>query len=186
MRGAWNTVRNNSVVSTSRAGQLSDFMCGDKKMKRVLWILECITLFFSSRGRAQDRGVGVGVIVGDPTGISAKIWTTSTNALQFALARQTRDQFPGTRVSFCGDYLWHSFDALHTIHRFPVFYGIGGIIASGGGTDPALGVRGVVGIDWLSRQSPLHVFLHIVPVLALAPPTEIGLEARIGGRFFFS
>ncbi len=154
-------------------------------MRRGMLLTVCCLAFLTNPARSQDRGLGIGVIVGDPTGISTKIWTTSTNALQFALAWQARDPFLGTRVSFSGDYLWHSFDAIHSTQRLPVFYGVGGVFASGGGADPALGVRGVVGIDWLSRQSPIDVFLQVVPVLELAPSTDFELGAGVGIRYFF-
>jgi hypothetical protein len=154
-------------------------------MRREMLLTICSVALMTSLTRSQDRGLGIGVIVGDPTGISTKIWTTSTNALQFALAWQARDPFLGTRVSFSGDYLWHSFDAIHSTQRFPVFYGVGGVLASGGGADPALGVRGVVGIDWLSRQSPIDVFVQVVPILVLAPSTDLELGAGVGIRYFF-
>ncbi len=135
--------------------------------------------------RSQDRGVGIGVIVGDPTGISAKIWTAQSTALQFAVAWRTRDPFLGTRVGFSGDYVWHSFDAIRSNERFPVFYGVGGAIASGGAFESALGVRGVVGIDWISRRAPIDVFFQVTPVLVLSPSTDMEIGAGVGMRYFF-
>ncbi len=154
-------------------------------MKRNIIIILILVAALRSQSRAQDKGIGVGVIVGDPTGISTKIWTTPTNALQFAVAWENQDPFLGTRVSFSGDYLWHNFSAIQSTHRFPVFYGVGGVIASGGRYQAALGVRGVLGIDWLSRQAPIDVFLQVVPVLVLSPSTDVVVGAGLGMRFFF-
>ncbi len=141
-------------------------------------------VFFIIPVHSQDRGLGIGVIVGDPTGLSAKVWTTQQNALQFALAWRTQDPFLGTRVSFSGDYLWHSFNAIRSSERFPVFYGAGLELASGGGGTSALGLRGVVGIAWLSRSAPIDVFIQVVPVLVLNPSTDIEIGAGIGIRFY--
>jgi hypothetical protein len=35
---------------------------------------------------AQDHGFGMGIILGEPTGISAKLWTSRDNAFDFAAA----------------------------------------------------------------------------------------------------
>jgi hypothetical protein len=156
---------------------------GEKK-KTFLGIVIVVSLC-STCAHSQDKGLGVGVIVGDPTGIDVKVWTTTSNALHFAVAWRPRDPFLGTRVSFSGDYLRHSFDAIRSTERFPVYYGIGGVIASGGGADAVLGVRGVIGIDWLSRRAPVDIFLQVVPVLVLTPSTDLELGAGIGFRFFF-
>lgn len=154
-------------------------------MWRATLLALCCTAFVSIPVHTQDKGLGLGVIVGDPTGLSMKLWTSQQNALQFALAWQTRDPFLGTRVSFSGDYVWHSFDAIHSTQRFPVFYGVGGVLASGGGAESALGIRGVLGIAWMSREAPIDIFIQVVPVLVLTPSTDLELGAGLGIRFFF-
>jgi hypothetical protein len=143
---------------------------------------------------AQDRGFGLGVIIGEPTGISAKLWTSSVNAFDFGLGwsiggdRIGKDEgYPdgGSRVHFHMDYLWHAFDAIHSSERFPLYYGIGGRINAGGGYDASLAVRGVFGIAWLPHKTPIDVFLELVPSLQLTPSTGFGIDAGIGARYFF-
>ena len=34
---------------------------------------------------AQDHGFGLGIIFGEPTGLSAKLWTSKVNAFDFGL-----------------------------------------------------------------------------------------------------
>jgi len=34
---------------------------------------------------AQDHGFGIGLILGEPTGVSAKLWTSNQNALDVGL-----------------------------------------------------------------------------------------------------
>jgi hypothetical protein len=143
---------------------------------------------------AQDRGFGLGVIIGEPTGISAKLWTSSVNAFDFGLGwsvggdrigRYKGNYDGGSRVHFHMDYLWHSFEAIHSSERFPLYYGIGGRINSGAGYDGSAAVRGVFGIAWLPHATPIDVFLELVPSLQITPSTGFGLDAGIGARYFF-
>ena len=142
---------------------------------------------------AQDHGFGMGLILGEPTGVSAKLWTSKQNAFDFGLGVSLggdRIKYKGDydrtgRVHFHMDYLWHAFNAIHSSERFPLYYGIGGRINTGGGYDPSLAVRGVFGIAWLPHNTPIDVFLELVPSLQLTPSTGFGIDAGIGARYFF-
>ncbi len=147
---------------------------------------------------AQESGVGVGIIVGEPTGISTKIWTSHTNAVDIGLGWSNGDWYwmrmgngywqyvNDTYVHFHADYLWHSFDAIHSQERFPLYYGVGMTIHSGQASPYNwLGVRGTFGIEWLPRRVPIDVFLEIVPTLQLAPFSDFGFNAGLGTRFYF-
>ncbi len=48
------------------------------------FVVFCLFLFVQG-AVAQDRDFGLGVIIGEPTGISAKLWTSPINALDFGL-----------------------------------------------------------------------------------------------------
>ena len=143
---------------------------------------------------AQDTGIGLGVILGEPTGISAKLWTSSVNAFDFGLGRSWGgDRISkykgyydgGSRVHFHLDYLWHSFDAIHSSERFPLYYGFGGRINSGAGYDGSVAVRGVFGIAWLPYSTSIDIFLELVPSLQLTSSTGFGMDAGVGARYFF-
>jgi hypothetical protein len=153
----------------------------------------CLTLIYSNILFAQDHGFGLGFIIGEPTGISAKLWTSPENAFDFGLGwsiggdRITDNTIhEGSRIHFHMDYLWHSFNAIRSEERFPLYYGIGGRINSGGGYDNSFGVRGVFGVAWLPHSTPLDVFFEIVPVLQLIRSTNFGLDAGLGVRFYFN
>ena len=158
---------------------------GEKIMRKKWSIVLCAAVAISAISSAQDKGIGLGVIVGEPTGISAKIWTTGWTALQFGLAWRSGDLFFGTRVRMSGDYLWHSFESIRSTEQFPVFYGVGGEIASGGRNQAWLGIRGVAGITWLARKAPIDVFIQVTPVMILIPSTEFEMGGGIGIRYFF-
>ena len=166
-------------------------------MKRLVFIsMFSICVLFSSKSYAQSSGVGAGVIVGGPTGISAKFWTSNVNAFDVAIGWWNNggwERFNNGWIYYYGqnivnihaDYLWHNFDAIRSTERFPLYYGIGFHYDSGDANPPAFGLRGVLGIDWLPRAVPLDVFLEFAPVLYLTPGSGLGLDAGIGTRFFF-
>jgi hypothetical protein len=165
-------------------------------MKNSLFILFVLGLFmiFAKPALAQDHGFGLGFIVGEPTGLSAKLWTSRTNAFDFGLGfsvggdRISNHNYVyngDSRIHFHMDYLWHSFTAISSTQQFPLYYGVGGRYNSGGGYDGSFGVRGVVGIAWLPSGAPLDLFVEVVPVFQLTPNTGFGVDAGLGIRFFF-
>jgi hypothetical protein len=143
---------------------------------------------------AQQRSFGLGVIVGEPTGLSAKLWTSDRTAFDFGLGwssggdrigRYDGYYDGGTRVHFHMDYLWHSFDAIRSTERFPIYYGIGGRVNTGAGYNSSLAVRGVLGIAWLPRGTPIDLFLEVAPSLQLTSSTGFGIDAGLGVRYYF-
>ena len=142
---------------------------------------------------AQDHGFGLGLVLGEPTGLSAKLWTSKVNAFDFGLGvglggdriSYNGNYDNGGRVHFHMDYLWHSFNAISSTERFPLYYGIGGRFNSGGNYDASFGIRGVFGIAWFPRATPIDVFLELVPVFQLTPSTGFGIDAGLGIRYFF-
>jgi len=154
-----------------------------------------LSIFLFVQGSvAQDRRFGLGVILGEPTGISAKLWTTPVNALDFGFGWSVGGDRIGTyygsynggrRVHFHMDYLWHAFDAIDSRERFPLYYGFGGRINNGAGYDQSLAVRGVIGIAWLPHDTPIDVFLELVPSFQLTSSTGMVIDAGLGARYFF-
>ena len=157
-------------------------------MKHLYFAILTLCLFLAIHvSVAQERKFGLGLIIGEPTGISAKLWTSNENAFDFGLGWTTfnNQNYPGSRVHFHMDYLWHSFDAIHATERFPIYYGVGGRMNSGAGYESALAIRGVVGIAWMPRRTPIDIFLEVVPSLELTPSSRFALDAAIGIRYFF-
>ncbi len=164
-------------------------------MKYHFLVITALGLFLVAQGAfSQDHGFGLGVIFGEPTGISAKLWTSHVNAFDFGLGwsfggdrlgRYNGYYDGGRRVHFHMDYLWHSFDVIRSSERFPLYYGIGGRINSGAGYDASIALRGVFGIAWLPHRAPLDVFLELVPSLQLTSTAGFGLDAGIGARYYF-
>ncbi len=152
-----------------------------------------IVLIIAKPIAAQDHGFGMGIILGEPTGLSAKLWTSSNNAFDFGLGvglGGDRIKYNGIydnsgRIHFHMDYLWHSFNAISSSEKFPLYYGIGGRFNTSGGYEDSFGIRGVFGIAWFPRNTPIDVFFELVPVFQVTPLTGLGVDAGIGIRYFF-
>ena len=152
-----------------------------------------LMLIVSKPITAQDHGFGIGIILGEPTGLSAKLWTSNENAFDFGLGfsvggdrlayKGNYDR--GSRVHFHMDYLWHSFNAISSTERFPLYYGIGGRFNSGGNYDGSFGIRGVFGIAWFPHSTPIDIFFELVPVLQITSSTGLGIDVGLGIRYFF-
>jgi hypothetical protein len=143
------------------------------------FLLTVTTLFlFSSSLPAQDRGLGLGLVLGSPTGFSAKYWTARDEAMQFGVGWVAMRKDNGTAISF--DYIWHSFDTIRASERFPLFYGFGAQMVNS-----SLGIRGVFGLGWHSRKAPVDVFIQVVPIIQITGNSEFYLDAAIGVRYFF-
>jgi hypothetical protein len=162
---------------------------------KYVYALIALCLFLGIQGSfAQERKFGLGVIVGEPTGLSAKLWTSPTTAFDFGLGWSVGGDRLGTyngsydggsRAHFHMDYLWHSFDAISSTERFPLYYGIGGRINTGAGYNSSAAVRGVLGIAWMPHESPMDIFLEVVPSLQLTSTTGFAIDAGLGARYFF-
>ncbi len=169
------------------------------KVKEIFFSLIMIStlLIFASKDVfAQTTGVGAGVVLGAPTGIDLKFWTSNINAFDVVLG-WTNDggwerfgdgnayYFTRSYFHFQADYLWHDFTAIRTSQRLPLYYGVGFQFDNGDALPADFGVRGVVGLDWMPYSTPLDVFLEVAPVLYVVPSAGLGIDAGIGARFFF-
>jgi len=139
-------------------------------MKKLLFTL--VVSLFALGIYAQDSGFGIGVMVGEPTGISAKLWTSRTTAADFGVAWSI-DSY----LHLHGDFVMHKFDLINVSKgELPVYIGLGARI---------LGVRVPVGLDYHFSSGPFDLFLELVPIMNLTPATEFDFNAAIGFRYFF-
>lgn len=151
-------------------------------MKKIKYAIILFSLIFITSLHAQHRGIGLGIIVGEPTGISFKYWTSSTTAFDAALAWSFIDE---GAFHIHADYLLHSFYLITVPEgKLPFYYGIGGRLKTSG--DTRFGVRVPVGLDYLFQTTPIDIFLEVVPILDLTPKTDFKINAALGARYFFN
>ena len=138
-------------------------------------------LIFPVSGWAQEKGWGLGVILGEPTGISFKTWLKKDRAIDAAAAWS----FGGSDAFHLhGDYLFHNRTLLNfDRNMIPLYYGIGARLRFQ--SESKFGVRFPLGMTFFIREAPIDIFLEVVPILNLAPSTELDFNAAIGARYYF-
>lgn len=150
-------------------------------------------------GRAADaqpveKGTfGVGLVIGEPTGIAAKLYLDDDHAIQGAIG----GAFIGGGIVVQADYLWHPW-ILEDRDSFtlPVYLGPGvRVIDYRGGRDEdffAAGLRAVAGILFDFKEVPLDVFIELAGVVEWQFGTiddeqgpALAVEAGLGARYYF-
>lgn len=153
-------------------------------MRKVVVLFGVLLVLGSSTVCADNGTFGLGVIVGEPTGISGKLWLSGKTAIDGAVAWSFEKD---ARFQLHGDFLVHKFDLIKVDKgRMPLYYGIGGRIKMWeNDRDDNVGVRFPVGLEYLIADTPLDIFIEVVPILDLAPDTDLEFNAAIGIRYFF-
>jgi hypothetical protein len=145
------------------------------KMILVLNLCLCGSTF------AQDRGIGLGVILGEPTGINFKAWTGYKTAFVGAAAWSFGHE-DSLHVHL--DYIVHNFTLLELEKgHLPIYYGIGARIKTG--KDVRFGVRVPLGINYMFENAPLDIFVEFAPIFDLTPKTDLYFNGGVGVRYYF-
>jgi hypothetical protein len=148
-------------------------------------LITSIMLFLLAGNVARANGnTGVGIIIGEPTGICAVKKMSDTNSLAAALAWSLDGK---SSLHLHADYLFHRNDLL----PLPFYYGIGGRVKlvednKNDETDAYIGLRVPLGVTYLFPDFPIDCFLEIVPLFDLLPGTGLDLNAAIGIRYYLN
>jgi len=132
---------------------------------------------------------GFGLVVGDPLGLTVKLWTNPVNAFVFDIGESN---FGPTRLD--ADYLWH-FDPFHS-RIVKMYAGPGLALAFGSGNgiyggrefdhgDNGVGIaaRVMFGLNVIPSRTPLEIFLELGPIIGISPGGA-GLDVAAGIRFY--
>lgn len=152
-------------------------------MRKIAILLFFFVTIYSIPSFSQSKGFGLGVIVGEPTGISAKYWTTSSTALDFGLGYSFEKN---SRLHLHADYLFHVNNLFETTENLALYYGPGARLRIVENGDSRLGFRFDVGLVWIPKNAPIDVFIEIAPLLDIIPETDFSFNGGLGVRFFFN
>ena len=138
-------------------------------IKRSIFIA-LFSLIGSATAFAQSGKIGVGFILGEPTGLSSKVWIGEKTSVSAALA-----------WSFHDTTAWH----IHVDYLLQrkLYFGIGGRIKFQ--DESRFGIRIPFGIAPRFADRHLDFFFEIVPLLDIIPKTEFLLNSALGMRFYF-
>jgi hypothetical protein len=147
--------------------------------------------------RPEGNGTfGLGLILGEPTGIAAKYWIAHDRAIDGELSFSFNDYF-----LIQSDYLWH-FHGLfgnrgEFVQNLEPYVGVGGTLffsTTSTHTNPTyfsdhgsvgFGVRIPFGLEWMTPRAPFGIFFELAPGIGLIPSTFAFLQGGIGARIYF-
>lgn len=156
----------------------------------ALWVL-----LLPAESTAAPGPLGAGIILGEPSGLSLKLFLDASHAVDAALDLS----FVDDAVYVHADYLLHFspiFVRGGAQHPILPYVGFGGLLGLADGdhdhnrkhehrTRGALGVRVPLGLTWMPRAAPIDVFLELVLGLFIIPETNPNLDAGLGIRYYF-
>lgn len=137
-----------------------------------------VSLLNTSNAQYRPGKTELGVVLGEPTGISLQVWQTSTTAVDGALAWSFgRDD----KIHIHADYLIHNpLEVNRGLLTF--YYGIGARAIL---TDEArFGARIPVGLQYIIPDSRVSLFFEVAPIFDIIPATDFDVNGGIGVRYF--
>lgn len=144
----------------------------------------------------QGNTFGFGIILGEPLGLTAKMWTSRENAVQ---AHIGASYFGSPRLQV--DYLWHLNVFKSSVVKLIAGPGLGIGFGEGGsgfwykdkgrkywyyheGEDFGFGARVITGLNIIPKATPIEIFLELGPNIGIYPGFGVGLDAGVGIRFY--
>lgn len=154
-----------------------------KKLLTVTLLAAFLTISFQNNSHAQDseKNLGIGVMVGEPTGLSIKSWTGGNNAFDIGVA-WSLGRYDALYAH--ANYLWHNYEVFDpNSGSLPLYYGLGGRVVFGE-NDAIIGARAPVGINYLFEDAPIGLFLEVAPTFNVVPSTDFDIDGALGVRFY--
>jgi len=138
-------------------------------------------VLFPFHAAAQDHGFGLGIILGEPTGVSFKNWIGRREAIDVAVAWS----FEGEgAIHIHADYMFHNFRLFHIEKGdLVLYYGIGARVKTVDKTQ--VGVRIPLGLSYLFERDPIEIFFELGPIMNLTPKTLFRMTTGVGVRYYF-
>lgn len=151
-------------------------------MRKVLIIVAILTVSSASFAvAAQPKNLSIGVILGQPTGLSAKLWLSQTSAVDLAAAWNF---LPVGSLYLQADYLYHIYHLFNVKKgKLPIYFGVGGSVALQPTT--TIGLRVPVGLEYLFPDAPLDLFVEVGFGISLYPATQFQGSGGVGIRYTF-
>jgi hypothetical protein len=136
----------------------------------------------------RDRGaLGLGLILGSPTGLSLEYSLGESSSLHFALGVDGFDN-RGRDDDFYFHVMWRFYLAeLASTPDFtlPVYIGVGPFVSDLGDDNIGLGARVPFGIAMSFANAPIDIFLEIPVYLQVIDDVDLAIGAALGFHYFF-
>lgn len=137
-------------------------------------LLTLIVLPHRAAALTPGREVGVGIVLGEPSGVLAQFFMTRKSVLDVTAAWSFDQWF-----MVAADYQTYNYIA-DAPPEWRWYYGVGGYAAFPENEDGIVGVRVPLGISYSFPRSFIDLWLEIDPALKLVPKTEAALQGGLG------
>ena len=155
------------------------------------------------RGFTANKTFGLGIELGEPTGLNGKYFVSDSGAFDFGVGFIYEHYYYGDGIHLYGDYLFHP-TSLVSAQAFELPFYIGGglrywdfdycdnRVCTYGGS--AIGIRVPVGVSFDFNTAPLDIFIQLVPVIDFIrgdyydryrDRTHFGVDLSLGLRYWF-
>lgn len=127
----------------------------------------------------RSENIGIGLMLGEPTGVSVKYWYNSRSAFNIGAAWSLSGRSEALHLHT--DLLLHSWFA--DTESLAFYYGAGGRIIFA--SNATAGIRFPFGLNYVFQNIPFDLFVEAVPILDLTPNIEFAGNGAVGIRYYF-
>jgi len=133
--------------------------------------------------QGPPQGFGMGIVIGEPTGLTFALRPDEMNAVQFHASWS----LIADRLRLSADYLRTLAVARADGWSVPFYVGLGGLVGARLEPDEALAVGGRVPIGFAVHpaDTPIEPFLEVAPGVLILPETVPLFEGALGVRYYF-
>ena len=119
-------------------------------MKNILLALVCLVAAANPLWAQKAGDLGAGAMLGNPTGVTGKLWLSEAHALDAGLG-------VSTHFTAYADYLWHTWTVVPqpAQGKLGLYFGAGGQVRAF--HDSEFGVRAVAGVSYWLPRSPVEI-----------------------------
>ncbi|NPB03053.1 MAG: hypothetical protein GXO39_01375 [Thermotogae bacterium] len=137
-------------------------------------------ILVSALTTAPSSGLSLGLVFGDPTGLSLKFWGVG-NGAAFQLHTGGGGFVAPAKLAVSGSLLFHA----TLTHQTPIvgYIGVGAYMGMYGRRDDnyaLLGMQMPLGLEILLSDIPLDVFLEIPPIFYFTSGGDVGFGMSMG------
>lgn len=147
----------------------------------------CAAPSIAAPGSAAGEDVGVGLMVGSPTGLSAKYWMNRKMAFDTGIGASLEGD---VNFHIHGDFLMQvPLPVKEAPGQVPLYMGIGPRIRiidkKQHSSKVEFGIRLPIGVEFNPNSLPLNFFVELAPVLVATPEGGVSLDGAVGVRYRF-
>jgi hypothetical protein len=148
---------------------------------RIARLLVLLAVLWSAPARAESGSFGLGLILGQPTGVTGAYQLSDRTAIDAALGLgwvDDRDFY--VHVEFL--YYLPTLVSGNSV-ELNAYLGIGGFFFAH--NDPVFGARAPFGLSLDFTNVPLQIFLEASLLLAIVPDVDLDVRGALGFRYYF-